>query len=384
MIALRSGPTVFAVEDRGAQLTWRRVAAGPVRIVCGPVDLMVESDGGPGAVDLDGLTPDTAYDLTVTTGDGTATSTFRTLPSPSGEELFRFATMSDLHLGATAFGVRHTMVEAPGTVDHPIRCASAALSDLTRWGARHLVVKGDVVQSNEDRSWKLAADLLGSASMPCDVLPGNHDVAHGGPDPFGVARRHGIDLVEGIEIRDLPGIRLVLMNSAIVGIDRGRWHHLVDGAAAAVATADGPAMLLVHHHPQPAPVPTHFPPGIDSITARRLLRAVHAANPAVIGSSGHTHRHRRRTEAGVPWSEVGSTKDFPGVWAGYVVHEGGIRQVVRRVSSPDCLPWLDRTRRAAGGAWGWYSPGRLSDRCFTHDWPRATPPARSAPGDTSP
>ena len=195
MIALRSGPTVFAVEDRGAQLTWRRVAAGPVRIVCGPVDLMVESDGGPGAVDLDGLTPDTAYDLTVTTGDGTATSTFRTLPSPPGEELFRFATMSDLHLGATAFGVRHTMVEAPGTVDHPIRCASAALSDLTRWGARHLVVKGDVVQSNEDRSWKLAADLLGSASMPCDVLPGNHDVAHGGPDPFGVARRHGIDLV---------------------------------------------------------------------------------------------------------------------------------------------------------------------------------------------
>ena len=46
MIALRSGPTVFAVEDRGAQLTWRRVAAGPVRIVCGPVDLMVESGFG--------------------------------------------------------------------------------------------------------------------------------------------------------------------------------------------------------------------------------------------------------------------------------------------------------------------------------------------------
>lgn len=382
MIALQSRPAVFAVEDHSAQLTWRRMAPGAVRITCGPVDVTLESDGGPGVVDLDGLSAGTSYDAVVTSRDGRATVSLRTLASPPGEELVRFATMSDLHLGATAFGVRKTMVEPPGTIDHPIRCASAALADLTRWGAQHLVVKGDLVDRNEDRAWGLAADLLGTATIPWDVVPGNHDIAHGEPDPFVVARRHGIRLVEEVETRDLPGIRLVLMNSAIEGVDTGRWTHLIDGSVAAVAQTEGPAMLLVHHHPQRAPLPTQFPPGIDSISARRLLRAVRAANPAVIGSSGHTHRHRRHLDAGVRWSEVGSTKDFPGVWAGYVVHEGGIRQVVRRVSPPDCLRWLDRTRNAAAGVWGLWSPGRLSDRCFTHAWPRATPPGRPERGGT--
>jgi hypothetical protein len=93
------------------------------------------------------------------------------------------------------------------------------------------------------------------------------------------------------------------------------------------------------------------------------------ARPATMITSGHTHRHRRRTVGSVVLTEVGSTKDFPGSWAGYVVHEGGIRQVVRRVASPDLLRWTDETARAACGAWGAWSPGIGSHRCFTHTWP---------------
>jgi hypothetical protein len=69
-------------------------------------------------------------------------------------------------------------------------------------------------------------------------------------------------------------------------------------------------------------------------------------------------------------TEVASTKDHPGVWAGYAVYEGGIIQVVRRILHPDAMGWTELTRRAAGGAWGPYASGRLSDRCFTHVWPR--------------
>ena len=68
-------------------------------------------------------------------------------------------------------------------------------------------------------------------------------------------------------------------------------------------------------------------------------------------------------------TEVGSTKDYPGTWTGYVVHEGGIRQLVHRVEEPSCLAWTDRTRRAFGGVWRWWSPGTLADRCFTIPWP---------------
>ena len=63
-------------------------------------------------------------------------------------------------------------------------------------------------------------------------------------------------------------------------------------------------------------------------------------------------------------------KDYPGVWAGYVVHEGGLRQVVRRVAPHDCLTWTEKTRHVMLGAWQAFAPGTLADRCFVHEWPR--------------
>ena len=247
---------------------------------------------------------------------------------------------------------------------HAPRCTA-----LEAWGAQRLVIKGDFVDSNTDESWELARWFVDSAHIPWHALPGNHDLAHGHDRPFDRAAAAGIDLVRDVSVVDVPGLRLILMNSAIDGVDVGRWAHLQDDVCAAAASSPGPAMTLVHHQPQAAPIPLHFPPGVSSLVAGKFARALVEANPAVIGSSGHTHRYRRRDLGALPWSEIGSPKDYPGAWAGYVVHEGGIRQVVRRVTAPDCLPWLDRTRHAALGLWGFWSPGRLQDRCFTHAWP---------------
>lgn len=369
MIGIRGGPVVFAIEDDGAQLSWRHLPQGDVTIACGPSTVRFESDGGPGLHDIDGLLPGHPYTATISTRDGQEAVTFRTLPRPAGEELFRFATMSDLHLGRTSFGVRHTMREPDSVVPHPIRCGRSAIDGLLAWGAQRVVVKGDFVDSNSTTTWELARQLMADLPVPWSAIPGNHELAHGGQGAFQLAADHGVDLVRDVEAIDVPGLRLVLMNSAIEDVDVGRWGHLQDATCAAVGSTTDPAMLLVHHHPQAMPIPTHFPPGIDSVSARRFLLAVQRANPRVMGTSGHTHRHRFRTPVGIPWSEVGSTKDFPGTWAGYVVHEGGVRQVVRRVADPGCLEWLDRTRHAAGGLWALWSPGRLTDRCFTHMWP---------------
>ena len=101
-----------------------------------------------------------------------------------------------------------------------------------------------------------------------------------------------------------------------------------------------------------------------------LLKASDAGR-AVFVTSGHTHRHRRRRHGPAVITEVGSPKDFPGTWAGYVVHEGGIRQVVRRIARPDVLRWTERSAAAAFGLWSRWSPGTLDDRCFPHTWPTA-------------
>ena len=82
--------------------------------------------------------------------------------------------------------------------------------------------------------------------------------------------------------------------------------------------------------------------------------------------AGHTHRNRRYRVRGIDVIEVGSTKDYPGQWAGYSVYEGGIRQVVRRVSQPDVIAWTEMTGRALGGLWRRWSPGSLADAMLDH------------------
>ena len=93
-----------------------------------------------------------------------------------------------------------------------------------------------------------------------------------------------------------------------------------------------------------------------------------AAITSVLATSGHTHRNRRRRVAGLQWSEVAATNHFPGVWAGYTVHEGGLHQTVRRIAEPDTLAWSEQSRRMLGGVWALWAAGDLGDRCFTLDW----------------
>jgi hypothetical protein len=101
---------------------------------------------------------------------------------------------------------------------------------------------------------------------------------------------------------------------------------------------------------------------LDEIAERR---------PGIVAyAAGHTHRHRVRpmTRSGIASIEVGCTKDFPGTWAEYRVYEGGVMQVVHRMSSPDALAWSESCRGLYsdfGIDYATYALGSLPDRCFT-------------------
>jgi hypothetical protein len=117
-------------------------------------------------------------------------------------------------------------------------------------------------------------------------------------------------------------------------------------------------------------VSTFWPPGIPGPESDRFLRQVAAANPSTLVATGHTHRHRRHVRHGLTVAEVGSPKDYPGTWTGYAIHEGGIRQVTRRVSDPAAMRWTDSTRVSYYGLWGRWSVGTIDQRCFTLSWER--------------
>jgi Icc protein len=382
----RRGPVhLFAVDDTTIQLVWRGLAAGDLSFT--PVDetgaslgptttAVVATANEPGAIVLDGLPPDTAGRVTVRHGgDAVAPVAFRTRPALPGAELTRVATISDLHLGARGFGHRGTIVEEPGPLEpHPLRCARAAFADLTTWGARHLVAKGDLTNHGQIEQWRAWAGLVDDAPFPVDALPGNHDVEHPSMEhnivPIDAAAVFGLSLAMPLTVRDLPGTRLVLADTTSGGHNRGTLPPVLADIVEVAADTDPDTTLLLflHHQLHDWYGMEGWPRGIPHRDGLDLLERLGRLHPRTLVSSGHTHRHRRWAHGGVTTTQVGATKDYPGVWAGYAVHEGGVRQVVRRISSPDVLTWTDRTRRAAFGAWRFVAPGPLASRCFELDW----------------
>ena len=368
-------PWVFAVEDTAIQVTWRTLPPGPIRFTIGDTSVEVNSDGGAGAVDLSGLPPAAELDLTIT-GDGVPSrwrhQPVRTLAPPPGAELARFATISDMHVGEVAFGFRAALLEDPVPDEaHPVRATRAALDAMQRWGATQIVVKGDLTHDGRAKDWACVGRLLADAEVPTHVLLGNHDHygAAGEPTPETALAPFGIEPIRGVAPVEVPGLNLVLVDTTVPH------HHGGSVARGQAQVVDllranpHPAVVALHHHLERRAVPVFLPRGVRSHEGERFLDAVRWAQPRTLVTSGHTHRHRRRQVGSLVVTEVGSPKDFPGSWAGYVVHEGGIRQVVRRIADPALLRWTDHSARAAFGAWGAWSPGLRSHRCFSHTWP---------------
>jgi 3',5'-cyclic AMP phosphodiesterase CpdA len=300
-------------------------------------------------------------------------ATATTLPPPPGRLLARFATISDCHIGEQWVGPLHRFHDPrprpPGLAAYPVRCARAAIAEAEAWGMELLVAKGDLTQFGVAAEIYEAVDVLRESSVPVEVILGNHDVKSS-IDAAAAIAGCGLPVTRRPRARDLPGVRLVFGHTPLPDRHRGAVTASDIAALARLAgESNTPAVAILHHPPLRLPIQTHYPPSIGRRDSSRLVAALAAANPATLLLAGHTHRNRRYQVGGLTVAEVGSTKDYPGQWAGYAVHEGGIRQAVFRVADEAAMAWTEPIRRAVGGVWGWWSPGRLADRCWTLEWP---------------
>ncbi|MEM9467910.1 MAG: metallophosphoesterase [Actinomycetota bacterium] len=365
---------VFAVEDTTAQLVWRRLPAGELTALAhhrtGAAEHPLGRADEPGAADLLGFEPDTTTRVEIRVdGRPIAERMVTTAPTIDDGPITKIATISDLHLGEEGFGLVRQFRESRDVVPYPLRCALAAVKEAEAWGAELLVIKGDITELGKAPEWELFDALLSAISIPVVAVPGNHDT---------VAKRDSVDATVELQQRglfpapvhhlDLANVRVVLADSTVPKHSWGRLGRHRDALVDAVAI-DRPAMIFTHHHLEDRRYPWFWPLGIQRFDNAGLVRDLAETNPDLLISSGHTHRTRVRFEAGIAITEVGSTKDGPGVWAGYTVHDHGVRQVVRRVAEPSCVSWTDRTHAVVAGIWGRWSPGRLADRSMTHRWP---------------
>ncbi len=352
---------------------------------------------------VEGLDPGTTYDVVVSGGGVPAflAGQVRTLVPPGGDLLSRFATVSDLHIGEKLFGILgriHDPEERPvargiedtgpepvggrpggpdaietvkaGSETYPVRALRAAMDEAAAWGAQLLVAKGDLTRFTAPAEVRDAGRLLAASPVPVEAILGNHD-NQWGVNVRAVLESEGVNISWRPRARDLPGIRLVLMSTATGDphYHRGQLSAEVSRQMAALAQeASGQAWVALHHPPDRYRVPYVYPPGVPCEQSRQLLDALAEAKRETFVTCGHRHRNRRYGYGPIVITEVGSTKDYPGVWAGYKVYEAGIMQVVRRTSRPDVMSWTEATRRAGNGRWGRWSPGRLEDRCFTVNW----------------
>ncbi len=334
------------------------------------VSLKFEHPGGPGTVDVGPLRPGTDHRFVVQFEDRRLELAATTPIPPPGPELFRFATISDLHLGSDHFGFLKQMVDtADDPVPFAVRSARGAIDEATAWGARHLIIKGDAAHHSTNDDFAAVGELVDrSPDLPMSMVPGNHDTDQREcPLPASVGRRR-LAYERSVSHIDLPGIRIVLGDTTILGHGIGTLDRIGDGLIETAAAADRGVFIAVHQQLQQRDPVRYWPPGIADREASPFLDRLAAVRPDAVVSSGHTHRNRARRHAGVLITEVAATHHWPGVWAGYVVHEGGIRQVVRRIGSSDVIAWHEYSKNAVLSVWQHYAPGRLHHRCVQQTW----------------
>jgi Icc protein len=308
----------------------------------------------------DGLEPGTDHVL-----DGVAV---HTLDRPAGELLATVATVNDVHFGEIEAGRLGELTggpvrrSAPGAPPYPEVMNRAAVAEIEVSDPAAVIVKGDLSQDGRPEEWAaFEACYRTPFGSRLHVVRGNHD-----------AYRHQAAYA-GDSWIEVPGLAIALLDTTIPGETTGTiTGEQLEWLDDVIAGSDRPVLVMGHHQqwigrPGGTRSASYFGLHPDASEALDDVAVRHAR---IIGyTAGHTHRHRVRTmpRSGVPTIEVGCTKDFPGTWAQYKVYEGGVLQVVHRMSSPEALAWSEscRTLYADFGVdYATYALGTLEDRCL--------------------
>lgn len=199
-----------------------------------------------------------------------------------------FAHITDLHL-------RPPGVLTLGRVDTD-RFVARAIDAVI---ARHeevdaVIVSGDVADIGEDDAYARALMLLSRFSVPVYVVPGNHDRTARLRDAFIAFPGHAEPPVadKACHSAVVAGVRLVLLDTSVDGIDTGE-HHGELGSAQLVwldaLLADGlPAMIAMHHPPFGSGI--GFMDGITLKDADAFAAVVARHSNVRRIACGHVHR----------------------------------------------------------------------------------------------
>lgn len=319
-----------------------------------------------------GLEPSTSYPIEVEDAPADAEhlpAQVTTLERPSGRFLSRIVTVNDVHFGEIECGrigdvdpaeLGPVLRAGPGEPPYPEVMNRAAIAEIEAIDPDAVIVKGDLTNLGTHEEYDAFLDAYRALGPRMHHVRGNHDAM---VDPH-------LAVEEAPYAVELPGVTLAVLDTVIPGIERGRigaeqlaW---LDDLA---AESSNPVLVFGHHHcwnvEGKERSAAYF--GINPDDSDALVDLV--ARRESIGGyfAGHTHRNRVRRfrrARNVPFVEIGATKDYPGCFAEYRIHEGGYTQIVRRISAPAALAWTEQTRYMFAGLYRDYALGPLESRAF--------------------
>ena len=358
---------LFSVGTDEVVVTFTSDPAEVATTCVGPHELRTE--GPRHFVHVTGLASDTEYGLAVegVAPGGPLPATFTTLARPSGPVLATIATANDVHFGERECGhlgpphedIGPFFSSPPDAPPYVETMNAAVIDEMRALGPDAVLVKGDLTDTGTEEQLAAFLAAYGTFGDRLAFVRGNHDAML---DPTLA--------VEGAPYTvELPGCILAVVDTVEPGraggqLSRDQVQWLDDLAA----EATGPVLVFGHHHvwPTDSPVRPDDYFGIRPADSEALV-AVVAARENIVGYfAGHTHGNRvwREPTRGIPFVEVGTTKDYPGAWAEYRIHGDGYVQIVRRVSAPDAFDWAETTSVQYLGVYRELARGALSERCF--------------------
>jgi len=312
---------------------------------------------GTEVISFSNLEPDTEY-----TEHGI---TFRTLARPAGELLSVFTTVNDVHFGETEAGRIDDNTNGPiqralpGETPYPITMNTGAIAEMKALNPDMVIVKGDLsVDGTMDELETFRRLYIGTFADKLRVVRGNHD-AYKGQREF-----------MGDQWIQLNGLAIALLDTTIPTETTGRIDpEQFEWLESRLSSSTTPVMIMGHHQQWIEGPRSDDYFGIHPDSSDQLTDLVTKHSCVIAYTAGHTHRHRvrRMRDNNVPSIEIGCVKDFPGTWAEYRVYEGGVMQVVHRISSPVALAWSNRCRHLYqdfGVDYETYAMGTLEDRCL--------------------
>jgi len=300
-----------------------------------------------------------------------APATFRTLLPPPGDLLFRFATVTDTHVGEEVAGLvgglGYEGFSWPDPANPYWRFTNeAAVREINASGVDFVIHKGDLTAEARPEELADAKALFDGLRVPWHAVRGNHDRIRNGVDGWAST----LGLARSWRAMDFGGHRFLLLDTvapesgaAFMGEDQVAWAE----AELAEARAAMRPVWVVGHHPLCEEAGPLY--AVLGEALFRMQDAMDAAAPAVVGAlAGHSHRNVRLDAVmvpGVPFVETASTKEYPGMWTEVRVFQGGWMQIAHGIDCPECREWYALTTGEYGGNAPAMQFGRLEDRCFT-------------------